>query len=395
MLRNLIILLFLVFSLPLNVSGETTRFYIGTYTGKDYTGKESTAQGIYLSEFNTNDGSFLPPRLVAEMGNPSFLARHPFKPFLYTFGVFSGKWRIGAFAVDEKKEELTLLNTEAIPQPGACHLGICANVPDGPAALAVGCYSSGAASILPIRQDGSLAASTSTVLHAGNGPHPLWQKDAHIHSSYWLPQQDSRIAGTLIVNELGGDRVYRYTVTDLEKPLLRTDAELPPIVVPAGTGPRHLVVDAVGKRLYILGELDATISVADISGNEPVIVQRLSTLPEQVKVTDCNNATSEIFLHSNGKFLYSANRGHDSIALFVRNAETGRLTFIETVPSGGKNPRSFFLSPCGNWLISANVETDNVVSFRINQETGRLTPSGKEIKVGDPACVLPFTNNNF
>jgi 6-phosphogluconolactonase len=243
---------------------------------------------------------------------------------------------------------------------------------------------------LPIRDDGSLAPSTSTVQHKGNGPHPQWQKEAHVHSTYWIPKLGVDSAGMLIVAEQGSDRVYRYLVDDLASPMIRANENLLPLVTPAGTGPRHIAVDKNANRLYVLGELDATVSVTDISGKEPKIIQRISTLPPGVTVDACNNATAEISLHSNGKFLYASNRGHDTIVLFHRDPKSGKLTFIETVSSGGKNPRSFFISPCGCWMISANLDTHNIITLAINPETGQLKPTGKEINVGQPACVLPM-----
>ena len=100
--------------------------------------------------------------------------------------------------------------------------------------------------------------------------------------------------------------------------------------------------------------------------------QSISTLPDGFSG---ESICAEIRLSADGRFVYGSNRGHDSLAVFARDAATGRLAVVEIVPSGGKHPRNFNLTPDGRWLLSANRDTDNVVVFQVAPETGRLTPA--------------------
>jgi 6-phosphogluconolactonase len=114
-------------------------------------------------------------------------------------------------------------------------------------------------------------------------------------------------------------------------------------------------------------------------------VQTISTLPKDFTA---NNTCAEIVLHPSGKFLYGSNRGHDSIAAFVVEQKTGRLTFVEHQSSGGRTPRHFAIDPTGRWLLAENQASDSVVVFALNPNTGKLKPTGQTVTVGSPVCAV-------
>ena len=113
-------------------------------------------------------------------------------------------------------------------------------------------------------------------------------------------------------------------------------------------------------------------------------VQTVSTLPADFSG---NNSTAEIRVHHSGKFVYCSNRGHDSITVFVIDEKTGKLTFVEREPSGGKTPRNFCIDPSGAFLLAANQSSNNVAVFRVDAKTGALTPTGSSIESPKPVCV--------
>jgi 6-phosphogluconolactonase len=111
--------------------------------------------------------------------------------------------------------------------------------------------------------------------------------------------------------------------------------------------------------------------------------QTVSTLPADFHgVSTC----AELLVHPNGKFLYGSNRGHDSLAVFAIDQATGRLTLVETVPSGGKTPRNFAFDPTGKWILCTNHDSNNAVVFRVDETTGRLTQTGQPVSVPSPFC---------
>jgi 6-phosphogluconolactonase len=108
------------------------------------------------------------------------------------------------------------------------------------------------------------------------------------------------------------------------------------------------------------------------------------TLPPDFKG---KNWDSEVITDRAGRFLYAANRGHDSIALFTIDAAKGTLRFVETVSSQGNFPRNFNLDPAGAWMLVANQNTDNVAVYKVDRKTGRMTPTGQQIQAPAPTCV--------
>jgi 6-phosphogluconolactonase len=118
-------------------------------------------------------------------------------------------------------------------------------------------------------------------------------------------------------------------------------------------------------------------------------VQRISALPAGFSG---HNDAAEIAIHPNGKYLYTSNRGHDSIALFsidshTGDSRTGTLTLVDHFPTQGKAPRSFEIDPTGKFLFVANQETNNIVVFRIDPNSGRLTATGQTLHVPSPVCL--------
>jgi 6-phosphogluconolactonase len=113
--------------------------------------------------------------------------------------------------------------------------------------------------------------------------------------------------------------------------------------------------------------------------------QTISTLPSDFQGP---NSVAEIRLHPNDRFVYVSNRGHDSLAVFARDPEAGTLELVEIGPSGGGHPRNFALTPDGGWLLCANRDSNNVVVFRVDPASGRLAPTGRQVGVPEPVCVL-------
>jgi 6-phosphogluconolactonase len=113
-------------------------------------------------------------------------------------------------------------------------------------------------------------------------------------------------------------------------------------------------------------------------------LQSVSTLPSDFEGT---SHTAEVVVHPTGKFVYGSNRGHDSIAVYSVDDETGKLTQVEIEPTGGKTPRNFTVDPSGRFLLAENQASNTIVIFRINLQTGELQATGQTLKVPSPVCV--------
>ena len=148
-----------------------------------------------------------------------------------------------------------------------------------------------------------------------------------------------------------------------------------------------MAVSKNGRFAYVNNELSSTVCVFDLEqGKEPPVLQEISTLPEGTDGS--KNSTAEIELAASGRFLYVSNRGHDSIAVFTVEPETGKLSLIQNMPCGGSHPRFFALDPTGAYLLSCNMLANNIVVFAVDPPTGKLSPTESSVKVGRPACLV-------
>ena len=98
--------------------------------------------------------------------------------------------------------------------------------------------------------------------------------------------------------------------------------------------------------------------------------QHISTLPDDF---DDESFCADIHFTPDGKYLYATNRGHESLAGYSVDAETGELTFLGTYPTEA-HPRSFAIDPPGNFVYCAGQNSDRMASYRINHDTGELEP---------------------
>jgi len=363
--------------------------FVGTYT----TGE---SQGIYAYRYNAATGEMTPLGLAAKTVNPSFLTFDLSRRFLYAVnetekykGEASGA--VTAFAIDRKTAKLTELNEVASHGADPCYISLDKS---GKYVL-VANYTGGNVAVFPRAADGRLGEASSVVKDSGSlGPNKERQEAAHAH---WIEASaGNRFA---YVADLGLDRVliYKFEATKGVLTLGEPQSSAPTAASsnvkdffsakPApGTGPRHVAFSAEGKFMYVLGELDSTVTVFANDAKETFrSIQKISALPEGFAG---KNDAAEIAMHPSGKFLYTSNRGDDSIAVFAIDRGTGKLKLVERTPSGGKTPRNFAIDPAGTHLLSANEESGNIVEFSIDAKSGKLSSQREVAKVASAVCLV-------
>lgn len=348
--------------------------YVGTYTGK------GGARGIELLRLDPASGDLVPAGTAAEAANPSFLAIHPNRKYLYAVnevGDFEGRKTgvVSAFAIDPATGALRALNRQASEGTGPCHVSV---DPSGRCVL-VANYGGGSVAALPIREDGSLGPAGSAVKHQGSGADPRRQKGPHAHCI--VPDPAGRFA---FAADLGLDKILVYRLDAAAATLV--PHEPPSAAVDPGSGPRHFTFHPGGKWAYVINELSSTVTAFRYDAARGVLepFQTVSTLPADFTGT---NYTAEVVVAPDGRTLYGSNRGHDSLAVFRIDPADGRLRPAGHVPTGGKWPRNFAIEPGGRWLLAANQNSDSIAVFRVDPETGGLTPAGKSAPVPKPVCV--------
>lgn len=340
------------------VAQEKYRVYFGTYSGKE-------SKGIYQCELNLKDGSLSAPTLAGETSDPSFIAFHPNRKFLYA--VNEGQASVSAFAIDAATGKLTFLNSQPSQGGAPCHLVV---DPTGKNVLTAN-YSGGSCLCLPIDADGKLGKASSFQQHEGP------RKNGHsIHVD-----KANKFA---LCCDLGLDQVIVYAFNPEKGTLKRHGA----FDTPKGAGPRHFAWQPDGKTAYINGESDLTLIVCDYDAEKGALKQRqvLSTLPKDVERK--GGSTAETVVHPSGRFVYVSNRDpYNSIAIFSIDQETRAVKAVGHQSMGVKTPRNFAIEPTGKYMLVANQSGGNVIMFRINPSTGELTPTEASVKVASPVCV--------
>ena len=336
-------------------------------------------EAIHVSRFDAATGSLSTPEIAASVTRPNFLELHPNGSTLYACSRADGPdgpvGLVIAYRIDRSTGKVTKLNQQEAGAPGPAHV----NVSKDGKTVAVANYGGGSTASFRVGTGGKLVARTSVMQHEGHSVDPRRQSEPHSHSVNFSP--DDRF---VISADLGLDKLLVYEVDPATSALLPHD---PPFAtVEPGSGPRHFTFHPNGRYAYVINEMASTVTGFTWNAARGVLdsFQTISTIPEGYAEP---TTTSEVQVHPSGKFLYGANRGHDSISVFSIDQSTGKLTQVEREPVQGKTPRNFRMDPDGKWLFTANQATNEVVVFRVDQQTGELSPTGTKVQIPSPMCV--------
>jgi len=352
-------------------SNQVPMIYIGTYTS----GK---SEGIYGYQFDPQSGALTRVNSIKST-NPSFLAIDRSKRYLYAVnevGEYLGKpsGGVSAYVIERPNLNLRLLNEQATQGADPCYL----SVDSKRKVLLVANYTGGNVAVLPIRPDGTLGMVMDVKQHEGSGPKEQ-QKGPHAHCI--MLDRNERYA---FASDLGIDKVMIYRFDRATGKL--TPAQQPYAELKSGAGPRHLTFHPNGKYLYVIDELDSTMTVFGYDERNGTLthVDTVSTLPSDFSGT---SYCADVHVSQSGKFLYGSNRGHNSIVVFEIDPRTGKLKLVQHISTAGDWPRNFTIDPSGAFLLVANQRSDNVVTFSIDPGTGQLKPTGHNESIPSPVCL--------
>lgn len=367
------------------MSGQRTFLYVGGATRPTPYYPANNAKGISAFTFDETTGAITPIGLIEGIDNPTWIGVDPKHRALHvTSEVFGwNEGTVSAYAIDPATGNLSYINKQPSLGSIAAH-----NSRDRTGNfLLVSNYSlmpegelpNKAIAIMPIREDGGLKSPVSDAVHTGTGPDPERQERPHPHSVKATP--DNRY---IVVADLGLDLLVIYRFDSQTGAISRAGAAS----LPAGAGPRHFVFHPRGHFVYVANEMGSSVTSFAFEAEQAKLslVTTVSTLPESAKP---ENFCSEIAISADGAYLYVANRGHDSIAIFSLDSDGG-MVLEHNVPCGGQFPRHFAIDPSGNFLVVGSQNSDRLTVFAVNRESGELLPTGIEVSVGTPTCVAFF-----
>jgi 6-phosphogluconolactonase len=338
--------------------------FVGTYT-------KGESRGIYSFTLNTEDKKIENIHVAGELENPTYLTISKNNQFLYSVVKEGDSGGAAAFSIKEDGQ-LTALNSQLLTGSSPCHVSVDSN---NHYVFTANYHKGEVISHLINQEDGTLQPATSVIRHEGRGLDPRQEKP---HTHYSGLTQDEKY---LAVVDLGIDALITYAIHNdgtLEKVKL--------LPLKAGSGPRHLAFHPNGNFAYIMTEFSSEVIVLSYHQENGHFseIQYFSTLPADFSEKSQGSA---IHISSDGRFIYAGNRGHNSIAVFSVNQESGELSFVEHTPTEGDWPRDFALDPTEKFIVASNQESGNLTLFARDVNSGRLTLIQSDIAVPYPVCV--------
>ena len=357
MKSSFLIILFFCFSIA---SAQNITLYLGTYT-------DAGSEGIYLYDFNLKTGELTNKKLAVEAINPSYITFSSDKKRLYSIGEvdnFEGtnSGFVNSYSV-LKDGTLQLINKVSSNGAHPCHI----QLNEDNTKVAVSNYTGGTVSLHSIAKNGVISQATQIIDHNNSG------KQSHAHSAQFFNNN-------LFIADLGLSSFSQYQLANNNhKYQLKAKYE-----VPNNAGPRHFEISKKGKFIYVINELNSTISVLKKKKDHYVFVQNITTLADGF---DGKSFCADLHLSKDGQFLYGSNRGENSIAVFKINKQSGELEKVQTISTHGDWPRNFTLAPAGNYLLAANQRSKNISVFSVDRKTGKLTFL-YSINSPTPSCLM-------
>jgi 6-phosphogluconolactonase len=334
----------------------TSLAYVGSYTWHT----EATGRGITAYR---RDGATLTPLGELATPAPSYLIADPRRPVIYAVNELA-EGTVTSYAVDGAGG-IEALSSQPTGGIEPCHLMLRGDE------LIVANYTSGSVAVLPVDADGVIGPHTDVVRHQGRGPNPERQDGPHAHFVHAGPGDQ------VTVVDLGLDRLLHFDLVDGRlSPAGETAA-------PAGSGPRHLVTHP-GGAWYVTAELESAV-LTFVRDPATGWLTHTTTGPATACTPDRPNQPSGLELSADGRRLYVANRGSNTIATFEVRVD-GSLRAIGEVGSGGDWPRQLTL--VDDLLFVTNQRSHCVASFRLDPATGLPEPTGEQVTVDAPASIL-------
>jgi len=358
-----------ILGLTASVSAEIRHVYFGT--------GGPGAKGIYRSTFDSEKGSLTPAKLAHEIGSPGFLALSPDGTKLYAAATKDNVGGIAAYRVGEDGS-LEFFHFDPTGDGGAAHVAV---HPSGRFLLTPQ-YGGGSTSLLPL--DGEGKPGTATVSEHEGGSKVVEGRQDSPHPHYCGFSPDGKFA---LVPDLGLDSVVIYAI-DPDKPAITKHGFAESV---AGGGPRHLKFSKDGKFIYLLNELSLSTTVFswDAALGTAKALSTTPALSEETKAAESFNSAAEIVLHPSGTFVYSSNRGHDTVTVYATKEGGAALDVIQVQPVRGAFPRNINLDPSGEWLLAAGADSHTVAVHAVAPDSGRLTyQRGAIIQVPAPICIV-------
>jgi len=375
-MRRFVILVLLTASLVSCRSGnsgnmEKYYLYVGAYTS-------DSSEGVAIYTFDTSTGALKYIKTISDVRNPSYLAINEKAGLLVAvneLAEYQGEpsGAVSSFRINRDSGDLALINQVSSGGRAPCYVSI-----DKDARYCyLANYSGGNVAMIRISKAGKLEDDYWLEKHEGSGVVTGRQEAPHAHAMVLDPNEQFAMAV-----DLGIDKVISYRIDRKKGELMKENV----FETKAGAGPRHLEFHRNAKQVFIINELNSSITSCSYNSKTGALTEitTVSTLPPDFVG---ENSCADIHVSVDGRFLYGSNRGHDSIVVFGIDRENGQMTLVSHHSTKGKTPRNFMIDPTGQFLLVANQNSNNIVVFRIDEVSGKLIETDISVITPKPVCL--------
>ena len=236
-------------------------------------------------------------------------------------------------------------------------------------------YGAGCVSVHAVAADGSLANKPAWIASTGPKAHCI---------------RETGSAGRLLVPHTGQENAFHEFELDRRtgalKPRGIVTAESDPWTGPEG--PRHFEIHPNSSSVFASNEHGSTVGHWRLGPNGQ-LGRRLGSVPTLPHPWGLANTCAQIRLTNDGRFLYVSNRGHNSLALFAVDRQTGNLSRLGWQPTEAV-PRAFAISSDDRFLFCAGLATGCMTVYEISPRTGRLGFRNRFAVGAEPMWILPL-----
>lgn len=339
----------------------------GTYT------TTCESDGIYVFEFDAISGELKLISSTQKVINPSYLSVSEDNKYLYAINEDGEQSTVSAFAYNSKEHTLKFLNKNKTLGADPCHV-----IDDAQNVIAAN-YGGGSIAVFKKMTGNTISEVRQLVQHEGKGIDEDRQEKPHVHMVYFSPDKKFVLA-----NDLGLDKVFIYNYLPHASEHILTLKET--IDLKPGSGPRHAAVSKNGNFIFLLHELDGTLTTLryNKNGSLEILNETNSTPPN----FNGSASSAAIKISPDGNFLYLTHRGDLNSISIYKISKNGEIDFVDQISTGGKEPRDFAIDPLGNFLLIGHEKTNNITIFKRDKTNGKITNTGRITEICAPVNLI-------
>jgi 6-phosphogluconolactonase len=347
---------------------KSNKFLVGTYT-------DNESQGINVIKFDENSNTLSLEKVISGIENPSFVIANKAKTIVVAVEETVSKegGKVTSFSYDSKSNTFTKLSSFFTKGDHPCTVAFSPKEDF----VVVGNYSGGNLSVFPIDKKGNLSESVNTIQYQGQSSNRDRQEKPHVHCIVFHPKGKK-----MFVADLGRDVIEIIPFDENSTTFLQNEKSVA-VKIAAGSGPRHLVWNKAGTRLYVTFELTNEVGVFEYKNNQLILVQTIALTKEKT-----TGSTAELRLSNDEKFLYASVRGVDNHIVAMKIADD-KLEKIQTVLTE-RTPRNFIISKNQKYILVASQSSNLITVYKRDRKTGLLQQTLSTLSIHKPVYFFGF-----